>query len=172
MSNVKTEYTSRERIILDIAIVTDDKIKVISYASCTSYANIERVAKIDLKALLNQYTCISKELRSKGVKISYTRKFKKRITDWIKSGSYEEEYALYTERFNKLISLWTQKLEEGLFIGTSDDVMLNKEIYPLHHLIEKMFWRDQIISIVRSVARELEELESEMKYTEFVKVSL
>ncbi|MFS0815516.1 hypothetical protein ABC382_00910 [Lysinibacillus sp. 1P01SD] len=47
-------------------------------------------------------------------------------------------YKVYEEKFNTLVFLWQSKIEAGLFVGTNDDIHLQKVILPLQSEIEAM----------------------------------
>ncbi|WP_341323433.1 hypothetical protein NSQ62_08135 [Solibacillus sp. FSL H8-0523] len=153
-------YTSRERIVLNEEIVTNNLIKVST--DHTGYANYERVAKLDIAEILKLHTEIAKIAKSKGVKVSYKNKTKSKLLEIKKNGTYEAAYELYTQRFDQLVQLWRVKLEEGLYMGTRDDVILENHITPLQHAITAMFYRSEVMSIVAELKYRLKELHREL----------
>lgn len=155
------EYTSRERIVLRNEIVTVDKILVDAVG--TVYANLTKEKEVDIAGLLKTYDRITKLAKAKGVKISYKNKTKTKLQELQKGGKYKNTYKEYEEKFNRLGSLWKEKLKIGLYMGTSDDEMLNKEIIPLKWEIEAMFRRSETLSVAATLEYELNNLEKDLK---------
>lgn len=165
------EYTSREKIVLTTAIANETQINVTS--ECTCFIRLSKVDKVDITELLATYANIVKTARAQGVKISYQSKIKSRLMEMKKTQSYENAYQTYDEKFNALAFLWKAKLETGLFMGVSDDVQYTNVLRPLKFEIEKMFYVNEILSVVKELKNRLLEIEQEFADgVKFVSITL
>lgn len=152
------EYRTREKIILENAIVNENKIYVTSDSTC--YINLEKVEKIDIKGLLELYKEIIKIAKEKKVSISYKNGYKKKLIEL--EHSYNVAYSDYEESFNDLVWLWKLQLEQGIRVGYRDDVLYYKAILPIKFKIEKMFNRDQVMSIIKEIKYSLEKTKDDL----------
>lgn len=159
----KKTYTDRQPIPLESRIVTTEEIHIAT--SSTNYCRLFKEPKHDLKALLKLHTEVAREAKRLGISVSYRTKIKSRLDEHIRTRSYERAYQEYDAAFLELKSLWERKLEEGLYMGTSDDVMLKEQIVPLQWRIDAMFNRSQVLFEIREMKRTLEKLEYELEHS-------
>ena len=149
-----SEYTSREKIKLETVILNENKIKVAT--DHTLYVSFEKVEKVDTKSLIKLHALIVKTCKENKIKISYRNKSKGILT--ASKVEYEAQYNRYSNLFNQLLEGWKIKLEEGLYMGTSDDKYLNDVLVPISFEITAMFYRNTVMSKVREIERHLKDV--------------
>lgn len=154
-----------QRPILNDVVYTISKDMVCIHSNSTSYVNVTRYIPKKQKDLLNQYSAIyslCKEKKAAGyhVQISYKRGFKRFLQEnW-------ENYEKACRQMNNLYEQLTQQAlkvqKRGIHMGTMDDAELDKLI-KISWQIGNMYNRDQIISRIESIQRDLQSTYSTIK---------
>jgi hypothetical protein len=86
---------------------------------------------------------------------------------------YIEMVSDYNETFDKLVASWREKMNDGIYVGYSDDSYLNDVVRPLSYKLQKMNYRSTILSMVIDIDRRVKEVESDLKDgVNFIKVSI
>ncbi|WEG18543.1 hypothetical protein PQ478_08675 [Alkalihalophilus pseudofirmus] len=158
---------TKEKIILDNEIVTENFIHV----DCdhTQFCKIERISLPNIKELEKQVKAFRKELKEKKVKLNKT--------NTLKLLKEKEEYNAavkeYNDTFDKLVDSWKIKLEDGLYVGYSDDELYNETLKPLEWKLEKMFNRSELLYNIKKIESNLNHIKQELKFgTEYISVSI
>jgi hypothetical protein len=138
--------------------VTDNFINVSSDG--TSFCYMERKKFRSVEDIKKDVKRIRKDLKDKGIKLGKTDTLSI-LNDKDYKLLYEKSIEKYNKLFDELITLWEQKLEEGIYYGCSDDEFLNSKILPLQNEINSMFNRNKVFYKYLNIENKIVDL----KYT-------
>ena len=113
----------RKRIELDIVIINDQNIEVISSASSTSFVGM-RPIDLNVQALLAQYKRVVRLAKKMGAKITYQNRYKHFLTT--NEALIESHLHQHAKLFEELKQGWLQKVKTGIFSGYCDDEELSR----------------------------------------------
>lgn len=149
------EKTMNNKIMLEKTIIDNDSILVCS--EHTTYFNETFVTKLTLSDLLDTYKMLISKARKNNVKICAAKGMRK-VTEPLISelyAEYQEKYAEYTVLYDELKKGVTEKVTNGIFSPTSDDLELAK-LYEIRNKMMGYFYRSSIISKIHEFHSELE----------------
>lgn len=149
---------TRERIIMENEIITDDYIYI--GVSHTCFCRKERIYYPDINELEKRVKSLRKELRDLGVKLYRTDTLK--ILREMKD-DYNEMVDEYNDTFDLLVDSWKKKMETGMFVGYSDDNEYWEVLTPLEWKLEKMNYRSTLLSQIRYIEKRVDEVEKDIQ---------
>jgi len=148
-----------KKIKLDVQIINDEQITVIG--SSTSFFNETFCPKSDINGLIKRHNKLVKDAREKGIKVSL-KTGHKGIMQAVQH-DYELAYAEYVSLYDELKELAQAKVEQGIYMPTSEDAELNM-LSGISNKIRTYFHAGTPISRVRAAQSRIEELEREIYY--------
>jgi hypothetical protein len=144
-------------------VIEDNRIKITSPS--TVHAETSRVLPINKSDFMTLYKSVLKIAKSKGVKISYSRRIRRNSID--KWGEYTKACNEADELFDEVIEQAKIVQQRGLYYGTRDDYELTK----LQRLCEdnrSYFYATSIVArvaedyfMLKSISQRLEKSDTE-----------
>ena len=128
MLQVKIEdYMKRERLPLTFEI-NERRINV--NTPSTTFINISFNEKTDIERLKEKFELFKTLAEGKE---EYQRRIKRYADKLEQLGLwYDFAYENYEREFHTLAYLWRAKVDSGIYMGCTDDLMLKNILYPLH----------------------------------------
>lgn len=155
--------------LAELTNITIDNNTIFVGNTHTVYFNEKKRERVDLNDLLAQYKDVVKTAKRKGVKVGYTRGFKRRI-EALKD-SYPDIYEEYRQRFFELKMLVENKVRRGITLPTSDDVDL-PIIYEKRNALQAMFYGNQPMSEASTLAYEIAKARQALNNDSLVSIRL
>lgn len=159
---------TKERIIMTHEEITNDSINIGNDHTC--FCRKKRISYPDINELEKEVKTLRKLLKSKNVKLYKTDTLK--TLKECKKG-YNEMVNDYNNTFDQLVSEWKEKIETGIYTGYVDDEHLNGVIRPLDWKLQRMNYRNTLLSKIRDIQRKVNEVNYELAHgTNFVGVGI
>lgn len=157
---------SKERIVMVKEIVENDAICV--YNEHTMFVHKNRITFPDIHQLEKDVKRLRKTLKDSGVSLGRTGTLKMLKEQ---KQQYIDMVNEYNSKFDQLVESWKKKVADGMYVGYRDDAVYFEELKPLEWSIEKMLYRNTLLSQVLDVNRKVKEIENDLKYgTNYIKV--
>lgn len=146
-----------KKIKLDVVIINNEQITVIG--SSTSFFGESFCPKSNINDLIKRHNKLVKDARAKGITVSLKAGHKRTLQEF--QHEYEVAYAEYVALYNELKELVQAKVEQGIYMPTSEDAELNM-LSGISHKIRTYFYASTPISQVREAQYRIEEFEREI----------
>lgn len=159
---------NKEKVIMRNEIITNDFIHI----DCdhTQFCKMTRIQFPNISALEKEIKLLRKALKSKRVKLDKTETLKMLKEQ---KQEYIEMVNDYNNTFDKLVTAWKIKIEDGVYVGYGDDEFMNDVIRPLRNKLTKMDNLDNILSKIKRVEYKVNEIKNNLTYgSEYLSVAI
>lgn len=130
-----TEYMARERLPLTRCVIDEARIEVAT--EHTGYVSFRLQPQVDLDRLKMKLKELRRLAKEKGVKIIRIQRTSEQLESL--EEVYADTYRRYEKDFHTLAFLWQAKVDSGLYMGTSDDLMIREVLTPMKGKLESYF---------------------------------
>ncbi|WP_226035649.1 hypothetical protein [Aquibacillus saliphilus] len=158
----------KEKIKMNNEIIENDYIRIDN--DHTLFCEVKRIEFPDINKLEKELKALRKQLKDNNVSLAKTDTIKI-LRD--QKQEYINSVNEYNNTFDKLVIAWEEKIKVGIFTGYSDDKYYNNILSPLKWKLEKMNYRNTLLSKVITINQNIQEIKQELNNgTEFLKVSI
>lgn len=158
-----------DSIKLDTIIINENEIKI----TCdhTNFCTLKRYVFPDIKDLSKQIKTLRKTLKENNVKLNKTNTLKL-LTDF--KNEYINAVNDYNNTFDLLAKNWKYTIENNLLkVGYSHNEWYVNNLRNLKFKLDKMNYRDHILSRIREIQLNVNEIEENLKYEcNYISVSI